>query len=123
MDKPTRRSDEFDNILAKSRVSDKEVDLDAPPNNDKENGEDKLTEYEIFQKLQLKEPSKTGKKKIECKECGLYLPTNTIKRHLLKHEKMHLRHSLFLKVQPSKKKLLMKRCHVQNVIKYFPQIQ
>ena len=45
------------------------------------------SEYEIFQKLQLKETSKTEKKKVECAECGMMLPVNTIKRHLLKHEK------------------------------------
>ena len=48
--------------------------------------DEKLTEYEIFQKLQLKE-SKSLKKKTECKVCGMMLPVNTIKRHLLKHEK------------------------------------
>merc|ERR1711915_147546 len=80
-----------DNILESSRTSMMEVDLDNPvlPGDKDENS--KLTEYEIFQKLQLKEPSKSGKKKVECKECGLFLPTNTIKRHLQKHEKNTLK--------------------------------
>jgi len=120
IEKPTRRSDEFDNILAKSRVSDKEVDLDAPPNNEKESGEDKLTEYEIFQKLQLKEPSKTGKKKIECKECGLYLPTNTIKRHLLKHEKNAIKTQALLDNATSEKETTDEKVPCTECDKIFP---
>jgi len=51
-----------------------------------EESEDKLTEYEIFQKLQMKE-QKADRKRVECTECGLQIPTNTIKRHRQKHEK------------------------------------
>ena len=51
-----------------------------------EEAEDKLTEYEIFQKLQMKE-QKADRKRVECSECGLHIPTNTIKRHQQKHEK------------------------------------
>ena len=73
-----------------------------------EESEDKLTEYEIFQKLQMKEQKADRKRvsrlcmnnensiehlcqicssQVECTECGLQIPTNTIKRHRQKHEK------------------------------------
>ena len=68
-----------------------------------EETEDKLTEYEIFQKLQIKEQKAdrkrvsshaaavisgiNGVQQVECSECGLHIPTNTIKRHQQKHEK------------------------------------
>lgn len=122
-DKPTRRSDEVDNILEKSRTSNMEVDLDnpvTPASKEKENEEDKLTEYEIFQKLQLKEPSKTGKKKIECKECGLYLPTNTIKRHLLKHEKNALKAQALAESSISEKENKEKKVPCPDCDKTFP---
>ena len=75
----TTAEEKFDSLIAGS--SSKERRAQTPVQ------EEKLTEYEIFQKLQLKETSKTERKKVECKECGMMLPVNTIKRHLLKHEK------------------------------------
>ena len=77
----TTAEEKFDSLIAGSFKKERE----------KSPAEEKLTEYEIFQKLQLKETSKTEKKKVECKECGMMLPVNTIKRHLLKHEKEALR--------------------------------
>jgi len=77
-------------------------------------GEDKLTEYEIFQKLQMKE-QKTDRKRVECSECGLHIPTNTIKRHQQKHEKDRQREALlaenpnaFSVVEPKKKVITKK---------------
>ena len=81
----TTAEEKFDSLIAGS--SSKERRELAPAVEE----EEKLTEYEIFQKLQLKETSKTEKKKVECKECGMMLPVNTIKRHLLKHEKEALK--------------------------------
>ena len=80
----TTAEEKFDSLIAGS--SSKERREKSPVVE-----ETKLTEYEIFQKLQLKETSKTEKKKVECKECGMMLPVNTIKRHLLKHEKEALK--------------------------------
>ena len=76
----TTAEEKFDSLIAGSSSKERR-EPEAPVE------EEKLTEYEIFQKLQLKETSKTEKKKVECKECGMMLPVNTIKRHLLKHEK------------------------------------
>ena len=77
----TTAEEKFDSLMAESSRK-----------REKSPAEEKLTEYEIFQKLQLKETSKTEKKKVECKECGMMLPVNTIKRHQeaclrRKHEK------------------------------------
>ena len=80
--------EKFDSLLASSSSTKKEKKKeDNVEDEDDEEESTKLTEYEIFQKLQLKETSKTEKKRVECNECGKMLPVNTIKRHLLKHEK------------------------------------
>jgi hypothetical protein len=63
--------------------------------------EDKLTEYEIFQKLQLKEQKADRKRvrihfsafidclpQVECTECGKALPPNPLKRLVAKHKKV-----------------------------------
>ena len=78
--------EKFDSLMASSS-SKKEKKVEIKEDQDEEEESTKLTEYEIFQKLQLKESSKTEKKRVECSECGKMLPVNTIKRHLLKHEK------------------------------------
>merc|ERR1719402_1467043 len=49
--------------------------------------ETKKTEYEIFQSLTAVVP-KPPRKRIPCPECGVMIPPNTLKRHLLKHAKM-----------------------------------
>ena len=80
--------EKFDSLMASSSSSKKDKKVEIKEDLDEEEEEStKLTEYEIFQKLQLKESSKTEKKRVECSECGKMLPVNTIKRHLLKHEK------------------------------------
>merc|ERR1719168_220567 len=55
----TTAEEKFDSLMAESSRK-----------REKSPAEEKLTEYEIFQKLQLKETSKTEKKKVECKELG-----------------------------------------------------
>ena len=81
--------EKFDSLMASVSTSykGKKVAIHENEDEDEEEESTKLTEYEIFQKLQLKESSKTEKKRVECSECGKMLPVNTIKRHLLKHEK------------------------------------
>merc|ERR1719458_1576198 len=91
-----KSEDEEDEGVKKSRTeATEEASLVAPPavveesvsqQAETEETEDKLTEYEIFQKLQMKE-QKADRKRVECLECGLHIPTNTIKRHQQKHEK------------------------------------
>ena len=87
---------------------------------------EKLAEYEIFQKLQLKETSKIEKKKVECTECGQMFPVNTIKRHLQKHEKEALMAEIGLtenveKVEkPKPKETKPKRVKCSHCKKMFP---
>lgn len=92
----------------------------------------KPTEYEIFQSLSVQVP-KTVRKRVECPECGIMIPPNTIKRHLLKHSKNAANESLgltsslaplggVLKVAapPKKKKIQCTKCDLllaPNVIK------
>ena len=40
----------------------------------------KLTEYEIFQSLQLQAERKPERKKVSCEQCGKLVPPNNIKR-------------------------------------------
>ena len=108
--------EKFDSLMAESSRK-----------REKSPAEEKLTEYEIFQKLQLKETSKTEKKKVECKECGMMLPVNTIKRHLLKHEKDTLKEEageqpeLPVKVEKSKPKPAKnKKVGCSHCTKVFP---
>merc|ERR1712029_149393 len=79
--------EKFDSLMA-SLGSEKQKKVKVVEEKGEEKGQEKLTEYEIFQKLQLTfGKAATEKKKVECKECGKLLPVNTIKRHLQKHEK------------------------------------
>ena len=79
--------EKFDSLMASSSTAKKDKKVAIQEDQDEEEESTKLTEYEIFQKLQLKDSTKTEKKRVECSECGKMLPVNTIKRHLLKHEK------------------------------------
>ena len=77
--------EKFDSLIASGSSSSSRKDKhgDREPSPDRE----KLTEYEIFQKLQLAIKPKE-KKKVECSlGCGKSFPVNTIKRHMLKCEK------------------------------------
>jgi len=88
----------------------------------------KPTEYEIFQSLSVQVP-KTVRKRVECPECGIMIPPNTIKRHLLKHSKKKENESLGLTsnlaplgvpAPPKKKKIQCTKCDLllaPNVIK------
>merc|ERR1712012_1503058 len=92
--KRKRKSEEEEDVIVKkSKTEETEESSTSPVVQTKdsevpkeEESEDKLTEYEIFQKLQMKE-QKADRKRVECTECGLRIPTNTIKRHRQKHEK------------------------------------
>ena len=117
--KRKRKSEgEEEAIVKKSKTEETEESSTSPVVQTKdsevpkeEESEDKLTEYEIFQKLQMKEQKADRKRvsrlcmnnedsaftiehlcqicssQVECTECGLQIPTNTIKRHRQKHEK------------------------------------
>ena len=119
MKKRKRKSEEEEEaIVKKSKTEETEQSSTSPVLQAKdsevpkeEESEDKLTEYEIFQKLQMKEQKADRKRvsrlcmknensvsttehicqicssQVECTECGLRIPTNTIKRHRQKHEK------------------------------------
>ena len=113
-----KSEEEEDTIVKKSKTEETEESSTSPVVQAKElevpkeeESEDKLTEYEIFQKLQMKEQKADRKRvsrlcmknensvfaikhlcqicssQVECTECGLQIPTNTIKRHRQKHEK------------------------------------
>ena len=113
-----KSEEEEDAIVKKSKTEETEESSTSPVVQAKESevpkeeeSEDKLTEYEIFQKLQMKEQKADRKRvsrlfmknensvftikhlcqicssQVECTECGLRIPTNTIKRHRQKHEK------------------------------------
>ena len=119
MKKRKRKSEEEeDAIVKKFKTEETEESSTSPVVQRKDSevpkegeSEDKLTEYEIFQKLQMKEQKADRKRvsrlclnnqnsaftikhlcqicssQVECTECGLQIPTNTIKRHRQKHEK------------------------------------
>ena len=111
-----KSEEEEDAIVKKSKTEETEESSTSPVVQTKDSevpkeSEDKLTEYEIFQKLQMKEQKADRKRvsrfcmtnedsaftiehlcqicssQVECTECGLRIPTNTIKRHRQKHEK------------------------------------
>jgi len=85
---PPKRSRKFTGEGSKpddSTVSDTNSSIDTSMDTSTDADNRKLTEYEIFQSLQLK--TKNERRKMTCTECGLQIPPNNMKRHMERHNK------------------------------------